>query len=69
MDEVAASRIQSHADRTGRNLDFKARATSSASKNKIWIFEQSVLEFSGEEKVLILIVKLHAQCVLLKKYY
>jgi len=34
MDEVAASRIQSHADRTGLNQDFKARAQSSASKNK-----------------------------------
>lgn len=34
MDEVAASRIQSHADRTGRNQDFKARAQSAAAKDK-----------------------------------
>lgn len=34
MDEVAASRIQSHADKTGRNQDFKSRAQSAAAKNK-----------------------------------
>jgi len=34
MDEVAASRIQSHADKTGKNQDFKARAQSAAAKNK-----------------------------------
>lgn len=34
MDEVSASRIQSHADKTGRNQDFKARAQSAAAKNK-----------------------------------
>ena len=34
MDEVAASRIQSHADRTGHNQDFKARAQSAAAKNR-----------------------------------
>ncbi|MHA1712886.1 MAG: hypothetical protein ACTSW4_02415 [Candidatus Ranarchaeia archaeon] len=28
-----ASRIQSHADRTGRNLDFKVRAQRAAAKN------------------------------------
>lgn len=30
----SASRIQSHADRTGRNQDFKARAQRAASKRK-----------------------------------
>ncbi|MGQ4876401.1 MAG: hypothetical protein ACP6IY_20245 [Promethearchaeia archaeon] len=34
MNSKAASRIQSHADRTGRNQDFKARAQRAASKNK-----------------------------------
>jgi hypothetical protein len=34
MDQVAASRIQSHSDRTGRNQDFKERAQSSADKNE-----------------------------------
>ena len=29
-----ASRIQSHADRTGRNQDFKERAQRAASKHK-----------------------------------
>ncbi|MCZ7356977.1 MAG: hypothetical protein O8C66_16060 [Candidatus Methanoperedens sp.] len=33
MDNEAASRIQSHSDKTGENQDFKARAQSSASKN------------------------------------
>jgi hypothetical protein len=30
----AASRIQSHADKTGHNKDFKARAQRSAAKNE-----------------------------------
>jgi len=30
----AASRIQSHADKTGKNQDFKARAQRTAAKNK-----------------------------------
>ena len=34
MDKEAARRIQSHADRTGRNQDFKARAQRAADKNK-----------------------------------
>lgn len=34
MDRKSASRIQSHADKTGRNQDFKARAQSSADKNE-----------------------------------
>lgn len=29
-----ASRIQSHADKTGKNQDFKARAQRAASKNE-----------------------------------
>ena len=33
MDNEAASRIQSHSDKTGENQDFKARAQSSAAKN------------------------------------
>ena len=32
MSKEAARRIQSHADKSGRNQDFKARAMSSASK-------------------------------------
>ncbi len=32
MTKEAASRIQSHADRMGRNQDFKARAQSAADK-------------------------------------
>ncbi len=34
MDSKAARRIQSHADKTGRNQDFKARAQRAAAKNK-----------------------------------
>ena len=34
MDQKAASRIQSHADSTGTNQDFKARASSAAAKSK-----------------------------------
>ena len=34
MNSKAASRIQSHADRTGRNQDFKSRAQRAAAKNK-----------------------------------
>ena len=34
MTKEAASRIQSHADRTGRNQEFKARAQSTAEKNE-----------------------------------
>jgi len=34
MTKKAAARIQSHADRTGRNQDFKARAQRAASKKK-----------------------------------
>ena len=34
MTSEAASRIQSHADRSGRNEDFKGRAQSAASKNE-----------------------------------
>ena len=34
MTPKAASRIQSHADKTGKNQDFKARAQSSAAKNQ-----------------------------------
>lgn len=34
MNQSAASRIQSHADRTGSNQDFKARAQSAASRRK-----------------------------------
>lgn len=33
MDANSASRIQSHADKTGTNTDFKARAQSAAEKN------------------------------------
>lgn len=33
MDREAASRIQSHADKTGRNKDFKERAQSAADRN------------------------------------
>jgi len=33
MDANRASRIQSHADKTGTNTDFKARAQSAAEKN------------------------------------
>ena len=33
MTPEAASRIQSHADKTGTNQDFKARAQSAAEKN------------------------------------
>lgn len=34
MSSKAARRIQSHADRTGKNQGFKFRAQSAASKNK-----------------------------------
>jgi len=34
MSSNATRRIQSHADRTGKNQGFKARAQSAASKNK-----------------------------------
>ncbi|MHA1267755.1 MAG: hypothetical protein ACTSRS_21140 [Candidatus Helarchaeota archaeon] len=34
MTSEAASRIQSHADKTGRNQDFKQRAQRAAAKNK-----------------------------------
>lgn len=34
MRSKSASRIQSHADRTGRNQGFKGRAQSAASRNK-----------------------------------
>lgn len=34
MTPEAASRIQSHADRTGSNQDFKSRAQSSAAKTE-----------------------------------
>ncbi len=34
MDSKAASRIQSAADKTGTNSDFKARAQSAAAKNE-----------------------------------
>jgi hypothetical protein len=34
MDEKAAARIQSHADKTGKNQDFKERAQRAAAKNK-----------------------------------
>jgi len=34
MTSKTARRIQSHADRTGRNQRFKARAQSAAAKNK-----------------------------------
>jgi hypothetical protein len=34
MSSKAARRIQSHADKSGKNQDFKARAQSAASKNK-----------------------------------
>ena len=34
MDIVSASRIQSHADKTKRNQDFKSRAQSAADRNK-----------------------------------
>lgn len=33
MDSKAASRIQAHADRTGTNSGFKARAQSAAARN------------------------------------
>lgn len=33
MDREAASRIQSHADKSGRNQDFKNRAQSAADRN------------------------------------
>jgi hypothetical protein len=33
-DKEAAARIQSHADRTGKNQDFKERAQRAAKKNK-----------------------------------
>ena len=33
MDREAASRIQSHADKTGRNQDFKERAQSATDRN------------------------------------
>lgn len=35
IDNEAASRIQSHSDKTGENRDFKARAQSSAAKNDL----------------------------------
>ena len=34
MSSKAVRRIQSHADRTGKNQGFKARVQSAASKNK-----------------------------------
>ncbi len=34
MNSKAARRIQSHADKTGRNQDFKARAQRTAAKNE-----------------------------------
>ena len=34
MSSKAARRIQSKADKTGKNQDFKARAMKAASKNK-----------------------------------
>ena len=34
MTSKAARRIQSHADKSGRNQDFKARAQSTAAKNQ-----------------------------------
>jgi len=34
MTSEAARRIQSHADKTGRNQDFKQRAQRAAAKNK-----------------------------------
>jgi len=34
MDQEAARRIQSHADETGRNQDFKGRAQSAADRNE-----------------------------------
>ena len=34
MTSKAASKIQSHSDKTGRNKGFKARAQSAATKNK-----------------------------------
>ncbi len=34
MTKEAASRIQSHADKTGRNEDFKERAMSAADRNE-----------------------------------
>ena len=34
MDTSAVKRIQSHADKTGRNQDFKARAMKSVSKTE-----------------------------------
>jgi hypothetical protein len=34
MDKEAAARIQSHADKTGKNQDFKERAQRAATKNE-----------------------------------
>jgi hypothetical protein len=34
MTKEAASRIQSHSDRTGKNQDFKERAMSAADRNE-----------------------------------
>ena len=34
MSSKAASRIQSHSDKSGKNKGFKARAQSAAAKNK-----------------------------------
>ena len=34
MTSKAASKIQSHSDKTGKNKGFKARAQSAAAKNK-----------------------------------
>ena len=34
MTKEAVRRIQSHVDKTGKNLDFKTRAMSPADKNK-----------------------------------
>jgi len=34
MTPKAARRVQSHADKTGKNQGFKARAQSAAAKNK-----------------------------------
>ena len=34
MNSKSVRRIQSHADKSGKNQDFKARAQSAAAKNK-----------------------------------
>lgn len=40
MEANDARRIQSHADKTGKNQDFKARAQRAAEKNKNKILQQ-----------------------------